>query len=1715
MTKFMAIILSATLIFNMLSGPVTVLAQEVKIENEVTNAIEGGDSERNKAKVSKFDLYEDEIINSYNQVFKIDKSTIKSITGNGGRYANSFIEYAIDGNLNTHWETGKPNTSDFKNEVIVHFDKTTQLNRIVYAARQSSAKGKGFAQEFEIYSSTTDDGDFQLVSSGEYKGSTGDVVEIQFAPTEFKRIKFVFTKANQDWASASELIFYKEDAVSDKIESLFTDGTMSKVIDSYNSIEKINTLEIEANTHPLYESKLKEILDLARAVVSGKVETEGTLVVAEQRGDMVKHANQKLKFGFGNNLQPTGFAAQPGDKITVYVDANTKGPLPKLSFAQQEGAWSSWRKDVNLVAGKNIITVPAIAKDGWYKKAVTPGGSIYIINPYTEEEQGKAPVLRFEGAAKIPFATANTDLKEFKSFLIDYKKKLDEDIAQHPIVEEREVLDVFEFVSDHIMWTGTATGAYKTYIEDGYSPLETIKSYNIHMKELFRYYGLDASSEVHDPKYIRESVRLAQPYAYMYAAGDHIGTLDDVMANHLIPFEVRGPSWGLTHEIGHKMDVNARLYGETTNNMLPQYMSTFYNKTDMRIPYEDNIYKNVLKENLKDYSNQGFFEKLGVYWQIELYSPGYWGKLNRVYREKNIQLIDGDSSKQQYLVEFSSEVLGIDLSEHFARHGFMVNKETREKTSKYPKPDKLWYLNDSVVGYKGNGIADKNASVGVNLVSNAGNKNNTLSFTLDKSYREDFLGYEIVRNGEIVGFTSSNSFIDKDIDTNKNYTYQVVVYDKKLNALKPVEINSFRPVLSVEEHVTLKLHQAFDPMDYVKAITYQGEDITQDVIVKSTDVDVAKKGNYEVVYEVINEDIKEIKTTKVTVVSDYAYISDKSSKLASVGWADLKKDKAPAGGTITLLRQGVAASYAKGIGVHANSEVVYDIEGEGYDFFESYIGIDQSMKGKKSSATFEVWIDGEKKFGSDVFQANTLHEFVKIPVTGAKEIKLVTTDANNNGNESDHTVWADAKFVKNSSKPSLTIPEEITAVKLNSEFDMLKDVQAFDAEDGNLKEHIKVKENGFTVNKTGTYNIEYSVTDSDGNEVMKTRRIAVYSASKYVSDIPWESARTDHGTVGKDKSSTNSTIKLLVNGEVKEFDKGIGTHANAEIVYNLTNSNYEYLETYIGVDRNIAEQTNSSIIFKVLADGKEVYNSGIMKYNTAAKLIRIPVKDVSQLKLVIDNAGNGISSDHGSFGNAAFLLFNNAPELTIPKSVSTKVGQEIKVIEAYSAIDAEDGDLTSHVEVTGENQVNFERAGKYNINYKVVDSDGNEVIKTRTIAVVDMEDYNYLSDFDWKSTQNSYAAPLKNQSISWKTLRLNDELGNEVSYEKGIGAHSNTTIVYDLTDKKADYFTSFVGVDRQMHGSIGSVTFEVYVDGVKKFESGLMNSRDPQKFIEIDTNGAKELKLVVTDGGNGNGSDHATWGDTKLHYANSERVYKNNLEQAIEVAKALNTEVYTEESVQAFESSVIKAEELLVNKEATQTAVDQAVEELKQATEALLEVVLDSVITIKDKYLEQSIKSTLGLTGNITLGDMYNLTSLTNRTGRVITLEGLEHAKNLIKLDIDGNKVTDFSPLKGLRKLENVAANSQIIAVGEARGPVAEIENIVIDVNGSKVLPKEVRLKKTNTGEVIIVDVNDFAQNVDKFTIDLSNESQGYYALEINFNVNENEVKLLYMIINK
>ena len=247
--------------------------------------------------------------------------------------------------------------------------------------------------------------------------------------------------------------------------------------------------------------------------------------------------------------------------------------------------------------------------------------------------------------------------------------------------------------------------------------------------------------------------------------------------------------------------------------------------------------------------------------------------------------------------------------------------------------------------------------------------------------------------------------------------------------------------------------------------------------------------------------------------------------------------------------------------------------------------------------------------------------------------------------------------------------------------------------------------------------------------------------------------------------------------------------------------------------------------------------------------------------------------------------------------MSTTLGMPIDINQSYKAIDIEDGDITDRVIVNG--SVNFDKTGKYPITYTVKDNDGNEVSKTRTIAVVDMNDFDYLTDLNWKSVNYNYTTPVKDKAVSGGLISLTNEDGSAKEFDRGIGAHATSTIVYDLTGKDYSYFTSYVGVNRNMYNSsTTSIGFDVYVDGVLKYSTGKMTSKMPMKFINVDITGAKELKLVVNDAGDGIGSDHGAWGDAKLHFANENgaSIDRTELDELIKEIANLDSIIYTEES---------------------------------------------------------------------------------------------------------------------------------------------------------------------------------------------------------------------------
>jgi glucose/arabinose dehydrogenase len=139
----------------------------------------------------------------------------------------------------------------------------------------------------------------------------------------------------------------------------------------------------------------------------------------------------------------------------------------------------------------------------------------------------------------------------------------------------------------------------------------------------------------------------------------------------------------------------------------------------------------------------------------------------------------------------------------------------------------------------------------------------------------------------------------------------------------------------------------------------------------------------------------------------------------------------------------------------------------------------------------------------------------------------------------------------------------------------------------------------------------------------------------------------------------------------------------------------------------------------------------------------------------------------------------------------------------------------------------------------------------------------YLSDLTWTSATNGWGPVEKDRSNGGlaagdgRTITL-----NATTYAKGLGAHAASDVRYGLSGG-CTRFRADVGVDDEV-GSKGSIVFQVFADGAKLYDSGVLTGASATKTLDVDVSGKSELQLVVTDGGNGIDSDHADWADARV-----------------------------------------------------------------------------------------------------------------------------------------------------------------------------------------------------------------------------------------------------------
>ncbi len=103
------------------------------------------------------------------------------------------------------------------------------------------------------------------------------------------------------------------------------------------------------------------------------------------------------------------------------------------------------------------------------------------------------------------------------------------------------------------------------------------------------------------------------------------------------------------------------------------------------------------------------------------------------------------------------------------------------------------------------------------------------------------------------------------------------------------------------------------------------------------------------------------------------------------------------------------------------------------------------------------------------------------------------------------------------------------------------------------------------------------------------------------------------------------------------------------------------------------------------------------------------------------------------------------------------------------------------------------------------------------------------------------------------------------AFAKGVGTHANSEWTISLGGGAASFHAK-VGVDSEV-GKRGSVAFVVLVDGKEAARTVTMRGGEAAREMDVVLKGAKELTLVVEDGGDDINYDHADWAEASITLA--------------------------------------------------------------------------------------------------------------------------------------------------------------------------------------------------------------------------------------------------------
>lgn len=626
------------------------------------------------------------------------------------------------------------------------------------------------------------------------------------------------------------------------------------------------------------------------------------------------------------------------------------------------------------------------------------------------------------------------------------------------------------------------------------------------------------------------------------------------------------------------------------------------------------------------------------------------------------------------------------------------------------------------------------------------------------------------------------------------------------------------------------------------------------------------------------------------------YLSDLEWEKASCGWSghEVQKDHSVYNNTSSLDLGDTI--YEKGLGTHAPSEIVYKLEGN-YTRFRSLVGVAYNRRDFDGpNINVQVYGDDALLFESGEMKGKpyTAPKYINVDVTGVQTLKLVVDPVGSNSD--DWCNFCNAYLIQGTADRTALDALLAQAAGLK-ETDYTAASWARLAEKIAAAEALPEKPSQAAVDAAAA-DIETAIAGlipagklAELEEALQ--KAAALEEAAYTSGS-WQVLQQK---VEAGRKLTTEDEQKVIDAAAAELEAAIENLAAIEKLQaawdaaeDLREKDYTP-ESWATVKPTLdaaVEASKTLAAAAAPAAGQEEIDKAAANIRSIIETLEptenpAPSDDPEDYKIKLITMEGEAGEIHGKTDNAGVKAGNigNGPEnYLVLRAVAPKAGRYKLTVYAMTA---QTRDLYIRVNGSEEpicikdiNSGDWFTAKTYDILVELQEGENtfkffndeahapdiDKAVLYEEGLPMSEDGARYLSDMEWVSATSGWGGhPVqKDKNADGNTIQLGG-----VTYEKGIGTHAESVIVYDL-DRSCSRFRAVASLEENRPQRQGEIKIEVYGDDKLLFASSELISSPAYSSpaeIDVDVTDVKYLKLVVDDLDNVSG-DWASWGDARV-----------------------------------------------------------------------------------------------------------------------------------------------------------------------------------------------------------------------------------------------------------